>query len=56
MDLPLVTLGKALADVKLNEAIMIPLQSDAATAKIIDPSLDYTMLWVFWDYLPTLAG
>jgi hypothetical protein len=56
VDLPLVTLGKALADVKLNEAIMIPLQSDAATAKIIDPSLDYTMLWVFWDYLPTLAG
>jgi hypothetical protein len=56
IDLPLLTLGKALADVKLNEPIMIPLQSDAATAKIIDPNLDYTMLWVFWDYLPTLAG
>jgi hypothetical protein len=56
IDLPLVTLGKALADVKLNEAIMIPLNADAATAKIIDTNLDHTMLWVFWDYLPDLAG
>lgn len=56
IDLPLVVLGKATADVKLNEPVMLPLSSDAATAKIIDPNLDYTMLWVFWDYLPTVAG
>lgn len=56
IDLPLVTLSKALADVKLNEPIMIPLAIDAATAKIIDPTLDYTMMMIFWDYLPTLAG
>lgn len=56
IDIPLLTLSKALADVKLNEAIMIPLQSDAATAKIIDPNLDYTLMMIFWDYLPTMAG
>lgn len=56
IDLPLLVMSKATADVKLNEPVMIPLESDAATAKIIDPGLDYTMLWVFWDYLPNLAG
>jgi hypothetical protein len=56
IDLPLLVLSKAVADVKLNEPVMLPLASDAATAKIIDPNLDYTMLWVFWDYLPTVAG
>jgi hypothetical protein len=56
IDLPLIVMSKAIADVKLNEPIMIPLASDAATAKLIDPALDYTMLWVFWDYLPTVAG
>lgn len=56
IDLPLVVMSKAIADVKLNEPIMIPLASDAATAKAIAPQLDYTMLWVFWDYLPDLAG
>jgi hypothetical protein len=55
IDLPLVVLSKALADVKLNEPIYIPLAADAATAKLIDPNLDYTMLWVFWDYLPNVA-
>jgi hypothetical protein len=56
IDLPLLVMSKARADVKLNEPIMIPLDTDAATAKAIDPDLDYTMLWVFWDYLPDLAG
>lgn len=56
IDLPLVVMSKATADVKLNEPILLPLSSDAATAKLIDPALDYTMLWVFWDYLPTVAG
>lgn len=56
VDLPLVTLNKNMLDVKLNEAVMLPLGSDAATAKSIDASLDYTMMVIFWDYLPDLAN
>jgi hypothetical protein len=56
VDLPLVVLSNANAEVKINEPIMMPLNSDAARATSIDPSLDYTMLMVFWDYLPNLAG
>lgn len=55
-DFPLLTMSKAMADVKINEPIMIPLEGDAATAKIIDTTLDHTLLCVFWDYLPTVAG
>lgn len=56
IDIPLITASKAMPDVKINEPIMIPLNVDAATAKIIDTNLDHTMLWIFWDYLPDLAG
>lgn len=55
IDLPLVTLSKAVADVKIDEAVMLPLQSDAASAAFIDPNLDYTLLWVYWKYLPDSA-
>lgn len=55
-DLPCITMSKALADVKLNEAIMIPLDSQAAAGTAVDPALNHTLLWVFWDYLPNLAG
>lgn len=56
IDIPLVTLSKAMADVKINEPIMMPLDCDAATGKSINVNYDYTMLVVFWDYLPTFAG
>jgi hypothetical protein len=55
IDLPLVALGKALADVKQDEAIMLPITADAATGAKIDPLLNHTVLVQFWDYLPTLA-
>jgi hypothetical protein len=55
IDLPLVVLAKAMADVKINEPIKIPLAADASTAASIDPNLDYSMLFVFWDYLPLAA-
>jgi hypothetical protein len=54
-DMPLVSLGKALADVKADEAIMLPMTADAATGKKIDLNLDHTLLMVFWDYLPNAA-
>lgn len=54
-DLPLVTLSKAMAEVKQDEPVMLPLSSDAATAALIDPDLDYTLLMVYWPYLPDTA-
>lgn len=56
LDLPLVVMSKALADVKINEPITIPLSSDAAEGSLVNPQYTHTMLMVFWDYLPNLAG
>ena len=56
VDLPLLALGGGLADVQLDEPIMIPLKSDAATAVKMDPNFDHTLLWVFFDYLPDIAS
>lgn len=55
IDLPLLALGEGLADVQLDEPIMIPLQSDAATAVKMDPNFDHTIMVGFFDYLPLLA-
>lgn len=55
-DLPLITLGKGLAEVKLDQPVMLPLTADAATAKKIDTGLNHTLLAVFWDYLPDAAA
>lgn len=52
VDLPLIALGGGLSDVELDEPIMIPLESEAATAAKIDPNLDHTLMWVYFDYLP----
>lgn len=55
-DLPLIALGGGLSEVELDEPIMIPLESDAATAVRINPNFDHTLLWVFFDYLPDFAA
>lgn len=56
VDLPLVALGGGLSEVELDEPIMVPLESDAATAAKINPNFDHTLMWVYFDYLPTLAA
>jgi hypothetical protein len=56
VDMPLIALGGGLSDVQLDEPIMIPLTSDAATAVKISPNFDHTLLWVFFDYLPDAAS
>lgn len=56
IDMPLVALGGGLSEVELDEPIMIPLESDAATAVKMDPNFDHTLLWVFFDYLPDVAS
>lgn len=56
LDVPLLAGGDARLDVKQDEAIKLPLKCDAATNAKNDSTYgDYTLLWVFWDYLPTLA-
>lgn len=55
VDLPLIALGNARLDVAQDEPIMLPLAIDAATAAKINPATDYTLLWTFFDYLPTRA-
>ena len=55
VDLPLVALGGGMSEVEIDEPIMIPLESDAATAVKMDPNFDHTLLWTFFDYLPDAA-
>lgn len=55
LDLPLIALGDGRPSVEQDQAITLPLNMDAATAAKIDPTLDYTAMMIFWDYLPTAA-
>lgn len=55
LDLPLVALGDARLEVEIDEPITLPLMMDAATAVALNPDTDYTMLWCFFDYLPSVA-
>src|SRR5690606_3298903 len=56
VDMPLVALGGGLPEIEIDEPVMIPLQSDAATAVKMGTSFDYTLMWVYFDYLPDLAA
>lgn len=56
IDLPLVSLGDGRANVEQDAAITIPLTSAAATAALVDPNMDHTLLMVFFEYLPNIAA
>lgn len=55
IDLPLISLGDGRPNVEQDVAIKLPLNMDAASGAKIDSALDYTMMMIFWDYLPTAA-
>lgn len=55
MDMPLITLGNGRVTVEQDQAITLPLNLDAASGGSIHPTLNHTLLWVFFGYLPTSA-
>jgi hypothetical protein len=55
IDIPLIALGDGRADVKQDEPIKLPLNIEAATGAAWDANMDHTIMFGFYDYLPTLA-
>jgi hypothetical protein len=56
IDVPLITLGNGRLQVEQDKSIMIPMSADAASGADVDANQDHTLLMIFWDYLPNLAG
>lgn len=56
VDMPLGTLGDGRPNVTQDQAVMIPLEFQAADATVVNSTYDYSMLISFFDYLPDAAG
>jgi len=56
IDLPLVTAGDGSINIEKDRPIMTPLTLEAASGEEVDPALDHTCLWTFFDGLPTRAA
>lgn len=56
LDLPMLTLASKGLEVKQNEPVMIPIDTDASTGRKYDAAMAHTALMVFFDYLPNVAN
>lgn len=56
IDLPLVTLGSDNPQVSANEPVTLPLNITAVSGNAVDSTLDHTIMFNFFDYLPDAAG
>ena len=55
-DLPLISLGDGRLNVELDQAITLPLITDAASGEDIDVNLDHTLLITYFNHLPSAAS
>lgn len=56
LDMPLCTMGNARPTVEQDQAIMVPLELAAASGAQYLSTMNHTLMWVFYDYLPDLAA
>lgn len=56
LDIPLITLGNGRLSVEQDQPITLPLTSEAARGRDLLSTLDHTLMWTFFYYLPTAAG
>lgn len=55
IDVPMIALGNGRLNVEQDQAIKIPLDMQAATGAKYDPTMDHTLMFNFFAYLPTVA-
>lgn len=56
IDMPLVTAGDGSINIEKDKPMMTPLTLEAASGEEVDSNLDYTLMWTFFDGLPTRAA
>jgi len=56
IDLPLCTAGDGSVQVEKDRPMMVPLTLECASGEEVDPNLDYTAMWIFFDGLPARAS